>query len=120
MSTPAAQSGTVGGSNQATGTFAVPASVVVVTSRDSKRLPDANSRRTGSLDKRPCKKTTFMMTTSDAPWPARGPDVFGGSRGLDSTEGVLHGLLSAAEGSQSIRHVGEVGVDFGDHAEEPA
>ena len=61
MSTPAAQSGTVGGSNQATGTLAVPAlGRRSVTSKDSNRLPDANSRRTGSLDKRPCKKTTFI------------------------------------------------------------
>src|SRR4051794_37833001 len=102
MSTPAAQSGTAGGSNQATGTFAVPASVVVVTSRDSSRLPDASSRRTGSLDKRPCKKTTFMMTTSDAPSPAPESDCLGGSHGSDSTKRVLHvaggtGAVSAPE-----------------------
>src|SRR4029079_10627592 len=115
MSTPAAQSGRVGGSNQATGTLAVPASVVVVTSNDSRRLPDAKSRSTGSLDKRPCKKTTFMMTTSDAPASARcvrcaRGNVVGGTvpKGCDRVT-VRADRGSATEGSQSIGHVGEVG-----------
>src|SRR3954470_15929685 len=125
MSTPAAQSGTVGGSNQATGTFAVPDSLVVVTSRDSRRLPDASSRRTGSLDKRPCKKTTFMMTTSDAPdcgalnQIASG-EVVGRTVPRGCYTAVYLRSVSATERSQAIADVGEIRVHLGDHAEEPA
>src|SRR4051794_13270057 len=50
----------------------------------------------------------------------RESNCFGGSRGSDSTKRVLQPPVSAPEGSQAIGDVGEIGVDLGDHAEEPA